>query len=84
MLTAKLARELTDKAIQRDIENRQRRAEELCEDIYSTIEVIANKGLSSHTVQNIPTDIYHYIVCYIKEAGFEVNKLDKETISIKW
>lgn len=84
MIIASKARELTEKAIAEEISTRRARAEEYCENISEQIEVESNKRRHELTVENIPTNIYSYVIGILKDNGYVVTQLNNHSLVVIW
>ena len=84
MITVQKAREITEKAIQTEIESRMTRAKEFCETISKDIETECLKGKHDLIIGSIDRKIYSYVIDILKSVGFKVVMLDNITIQIIW
>ena len=84
MIIARNARELTDKAIQNEIESRKERAIEFCNtEITKQIELAASEKRSSVTI-TVAREIYSLTVGILKDNGYTVTMLNNTQMSIIW
>ena len=84
MILAKDAREITEKAIEREIATRKDRAECFCNNLTEEIEKACKNRKSELTVQNIPDGLYSYVIGICKDNGYTVTQLNNKTIQLIW
>ena len=84
MMLATKAREMTDKAIEREIATRRDRAENFCDALVEEIEEVCKNRRSELTVQNIPDGLYSYVIGICKDNGYTVTQLNNKTIVLHW
>ena len=84
MMLAKDAREMTEKAIEREIATRKDRAEAFCNGLAEEIEEACKDRKSELTVQNIPNGLYSYVIGICKDNGYTVTQLNNKTIVLHW
>ena len=84
MMLAKNAREMTEKAIEREIATRKDRAEAFCNGLTEEIEEACKSRKSELTVQNIPEGLYSYVIGICKDNGYTVTQLNNKTIVLHW
>lgn len=84
MIIASKARELTEKAIEEEINTRRARAEEYCENIGKQIEAESGKRKSELTVEDIPNNIYSYVIGILKDNGYAVTQLNNHSLVVIW
>lgn len=83
-MLAKDAREMTEKAIEREIVTRKDRAECFCNSLVEEIEEACNNRKSELTVENIPIGLYSYVIGICKDNGYTVTQLNNKTIVLHW
>lgn len=84
MLKANEARELVERAINKEIEERRTRAIEKCEEIGKIIEEKANERYTNATV-DCESDIRAYVIQELKDNGYGATYNDTtKTIVINW
>ena len=84
MMLASKAREMTEKAIEREIATRRERAEEFCESLVDVIARACEARRSEVTVQDIPNGLYSYVIGICKDNGYTVTQLNNKTIQLIW
>lgn len=84
MVLAKEARKMTEEAIAREIATRKDRAECFCNGLTEEIEEACKNRKSQLIVENIPDNLYSYVIGICKDNGFTVAMLDKKTIELYW
>lgn len=84
MITANKARELTEKAIMEEINTRRARAEEYCENIGKHIEAESQKRRHETTIEDIPNNIYSYVIGILKDNGYVVTQLNNRSLVVIW
>ena len=84
MMLARDAREMTEKAIEREIATRKDRAECFCNGLTEEIEEACKNRKSELTVQNIPDGLYSYVIGICKDNGYTVTQLNNKTIQLIW
>ena len=84
MIIASKARELTEEAIKEEISTRRARAEEFCESIGKQIEEESKKRRHEVTVEEIPTNIYSYVIGILKDNGYTVTQLNNHSLVVIW
>ena len=84
MMLAKNAREMTEKAIEKEIATRKDRAENFCDALEEEIIEACNNRKSELTVQNIPEGLYSYVIGICKDNGYVVTQLNNKTIVLHW
>lgn len=84
MMLARNAREMTEKAIEKEIATRRDRAENFCNYLTEEIEEACANRKSELTVQNIPDGLYSYVVGICKDNGYKVTQLNNKTIQLIW
>lgn len=84
MLKAIEARELVERAIYKEIEERRERAQQYCEEIEKIIERKANERYTNATV-DCESDIRAYVIQELKDNGYGATYNDiTKTIVINW
>ena len=84
MMLAKNAREMTEKAIEKEVTTRRERAEEFCEGLADVITKACEARRSEVTVQDIPDGLYSYVIGICKDNGYTVTQLNNKTIQLIW
>ena len=84
MMTAKTAREMTEKAIELEVATRKQRAEEFCESLVPSITRACEARRSEMTIQDIPDGLYSYAIGICKDNGYTVTQLNNKTIQLIW
>lgn len=84
MMLAKSAKEMTEKAIEREIATRKERAEEFCESLNVQIERVCEERKSEMIIDNIPNGLYSYVLGICQDNGYVTKQLDNKTIKIHW
>ena len=84
MMTAKTAREMTEKAIEKEIATKKERAEQFCEEVVKDITRACETRRSELTVQDIPSGLYSYVIGVFKDNGYSVTQLNNKTIVLNW
>ena len=84
MMLAKDAREMTEKAIEKEIATRKDRAENFCDALVEEIEEACKSRKSELTVQNIPEGLYSYVIGICKDNGYTVTQLNNKTFVLHW
>ena len=84
MMLARDAREITEKAIEREIATRKDRTKCFCNGLAEEIEEACKNRKSELTVQNIPDNLYSYVIGICKDNGYTVTQLNNKTIVLHW
>ena len=84
MMKANKAREMTDKAIELEVNTRRQRAEEFCESLTDIITKACEARRSEITVQDIPKGLYSYVIGICKDNGYAVTQLNNSTLQLIW
>lgn len=84
MMLAKDAKEMTEKAIEKEIATRTDRAECFCNGLTEEIEDACKNRKNELTVNNIPDNLYNYVVSICKNNGYTVTLLNNKTIVLHW
>lgn len=84
MITANKARELTEKAVREYINTRREQALAYCEDISKQIEEQTQKRKTELSVQDIPNNIYSYVIGILKDNGYTVTQLNNHSLVVIW
>lgn len=84
MMLAKNAREMTEKAIEREIATRKERAEAFCNGLTEEIEEACENRKCELTVQDIPDGLYNYVIGICRDNGYTVTQLNNKTIQLIW
>ena len=84
MMKAREARRLTEEAIEKEIATRRDRAEVFCKGLEEEIEETCKSRKSELTVQNIPDNLYSYVIGICKDNGYTVTQLNNKTIVLHW
>ena len=83
MITANVAKEMTQKAIQYEIETRKQRAEEICNGLDDKITKTCVEGKSEITIE-VPRELFSYVVNICKDAGYTTTLLNHTTFQLIW
>lgn len=84
MLNARMADELTRKAIEEAIATRQARAEEFCNNLDESITKACESRMNCLTVKEIPSELRAYILAILKDNSYRVTELNGNTVQISW
>lgn len=84
MMKANEARTMTEKAIELEISTRKQRAEEYCEQLTDLITQACKVRRSEVTVQDIPKELYSYVIGICKDNGYSITQLNNKTIVLNW
>ena len=84
MMLARDARELVEKAIEKEIATRRDRAENFCDSLQEQIEEACNSRKHELTVNDIPDGLYSYVIGICKDNGYTVTQLNNRTIVLHW
>ena len=83
MMTANVAKEMTERAVQHEIETRRQRAEEICNGLDDSITHACLERKSEITVE-VPREVFSYVVNICKEAGYTTTLLNNTTFQLIW
>lgn len=85
MITSTKARELTNKAVEREIATYRENAEKFCESLGPQIEEKANKKISNLIFELPSAEIKgKYVIEILKENGFQTATRSDGKIEIMW
>lgn len=84
MMLARDARELMEKAIEKEVATRRDRAENFCDSLQEQIEGACNNRKHELTVNDIPDGLFNYVIDICKDSGYTVTLLNRRTIVLHW
>ena len=86
MITVKEARRLTDEAIEKEIKETRRKAEQFCEGLNETIKQACEMKRSSLIITEVPANLSDCVLAICQENGFSVirEEGDKRKITLRW
>lgn len=83
-MLARDAKEMTEKAIEREIATRKDRAECFCNGLTEEIEETCKSRKSELIVKDIPDNLYSYVIGICKDNGYAVTQLNNKTFVLHW
>ena len=84
MMNAREAREMTEKAIEKEIATRRDRAENFCEALVEEIEEACVNRKNELIVEHIPEGLYSLVIGICKDSGYTVTQLNNKTFVLHW
>lgn len=83
MMAVNVAKEMTQKAIQYEIETKKQKAEAICNGLDDKITKACIEGKNEIIVE-APKDLFSYVVNTCKDAGYTTTLLTHTTFKLIW